>query len=158
VTVSAYGYHPAAIPNLVVKPDRVTSQNFGLEPAPMARIAPPELEATLLSGGSITQTLRLTNSGKSALVFAISEQDQAGSTLASLPWLSTRPVSGTVTAGQATTITVGFAAAGLEPAAYGGLLDLETNDPLAAHIGVPVTLTVKPGRWHAHLPVIHMRR
>ena len=53
---------------------------------------------------------------------------------------------------------VSFAAAGLEPAAYEGLLDLETNDPLAAHIGVPVTLTVKPGRWHAHLPVIQMRR
>jgi hypothetical protein len=158
VTVSAYGYRPGTIAGVVVKPDRVTSQNFGLEPAPVALVAPPMVEATLLSGGSITQTLWLTNSGKATLAFAISEQAQSGSTLAPLPWLSTRPVSGTVAAGQATTIAVSFAAAGLAPAAYGGLLDLETNDPLATHIGVPVTLTVKPGRWHALLPVIQMRR
>jgi hypothetical protein len=158
LTASAYGYAPATVTGVLIKHNQASNYNFYLEPAPVATIAPPMLAATLHSGGSISETLRVTNAGKVDLLFAVKTQDQVDGTGGPLPWLSTWPVTGTVAAGEATTIAVTFAAAGLEPAAYNGWLVLESNDPVTPQTRIPVTLTVAPGRWHAHLPVLQKRQ
>ncbi|MBN1139234.1 MAG: S8 family serine peptidase, partial [Anaerolineae bacterium] len=61
-----------------------------------------------------------------------------------LPWLSEMPAVGVISPGQAISVAVTFDARGLEPGAYVGLLDVESDDPDTPHVGVPVTLTVEP--------------
>jgi hypothetical protein len=61
-----------------------------------------------------------------------------------IPWLSEMPTSGTLQPGTGAPIAVTFDASGLEPGVYLGLLDVESTDPAAPHVGVPVTLTVLP--------------
>jgi subtilisin family serine protease len=61
-----------------------------------------------------------------------------------IPWLSEDPAGATLGAGEGISLSVTFDAAGLKPGAYLGLLDVESDDPVAPHVSVPVTLTVDP--------------
>jgi subtilisin family serine protease len=60
-----------------------------------------------------------------------------------LPWLSVDPTGATLGPGEGISLSVTFDAAGLEPGAYLGLLDVESDDPVAPHVSVPVSLTVE---------------
>jgi hypothetical protein len=60
-----------------------------------------------------------------------------------IPWLSVDPAGATLGPGEGISLSVAFDAAGLEPGAYLGLLDVESDDPVAPHVSVPVTLTVE---------------
>jgi hypothetical protein len=60
-----------------------------------------------------------------------------------IPWLSVDPAGATLGPGAGISLSVAFDAAGLKPGAYLGLLDVESDDPVAPHVSVPVTLTVE---------------
>jgi hypothetical protein len=59
-----------------------------------------------------------------------------------LPWVSVKPGSGTVAPSGSSDITVTFNATGLSIGVYSGLLCVASNDPDAAMVEVPVSLTV----------------
>jgi subtilisin family serine protease len=60
-----------------------------------------------------------------------------------IPWLSVDPAGATLGPGEGISLSVDFDAAGLEPGTYLGLLDVESDDPVAPHVSVPATLTVE---------------
>jgi subtilisin family serine protease len=57
-------------------------------------------------------------------------------------WLSATPDAGTIPAGGATDVTIGFDSADLELGTYQGNLRLSSNDPDEGVVDVPATLTV----------------
>lgn len=59
-----------------------------------------------------------------------------------VPWLSVSPVSGTVAIGDTAELAVTLDAADLEPGVYEATIVVLTNDPGAARLEAPVTLTV----------------
>jgi hypothetical protein len=71
-----------------------------------------------------------------------------------IPWLSVAPVSATLGPGEGISLSVVFDAAGLKPGAYLGLLDVESDDPVAPHISVPVTVVCKPPAVFYYLPLV----
>ena len=74
---------------------------------------------------------------------------------ADVPWLSVTPTSGDVAGDSSTPVTVSVDATGLADGEYKATLIVETTDPFAAELLVPVTLTVagepppKPAAWVA---------
>ena len=72
-----------------------------------------------------------------------------------VPWLSVTPTSGDVAGDSSTPVTVSVDATGLADGEYKATLIVETTDPFAAELLVPVTLTVagepppKPAAWVA---------
>ena len=57
-------------------------------------------------------------------------------------WLTVAPASGTVSAGDNQTLTVGFDTTGLDPGAYVATLVVRTNDPLNPTLRTEILLTV----------------
>jgi hypothetical protein len=160
VTAEAYGYEPMTVTQVVVAADAVTTQDFALQPITAILATPPTLGAVLRPGQSATQTLWLSNTRDTELVFTFHEgshtavpgkgldelkvlSQPADGVAFDLPWLAEEPVSGTLPAGGGRPITITFDAGSLAPGAYLGLLDLESNDPIAPHTGIAVTLTVE---------------
>ncbi len=60
-----------------------------------------------------------------------------------IPWLTEAPTSGTVDAFACVFVNVSFDSAGLAPATYTGVLDVNSNDPDTPVVPVDVTLTVQ---------------
>ncbi|MEO7431811.1 MAG: hypothetical protein ABIR62_07265 [Dokdonella sp.] len=61
-----------------------------------------------------------------------------------LPWASVNPASGTIASAGTSDVAVTFNAAGLSVGVHSGLLCVASNDPVAALVEVPVSLTVTP--------------
>jgi YVTN family beta-propeller protein len=61
-----------------------------------------------------------------------------------VPWLSTIPISSTVSGYSALPIEVTFDATGLQPGTYTADLIIHSNDPQTPKATVPVTMTVQP--------------
>jgi hypothetical protein len=59
-----------------------------------------------------------------------------------VPWLSTEPVSGTVTTNSSTLVEVTFDATDMQPDTYTTTLVIWSNDPITPSVSVPVTMTV----------------
>jgi hypothetical protein len=70
---------------------------------------------------------------------------------ADVPWLSVLPVNGVIQADSQGQITVTVNSAGLADGVYYATLVIQTNDPGAPLILVPVTLTVGQIRYYAPL-------
>lgn len=114
----------------------LTTRDFTLQPVPVILVEPHSLEATLYPDGVVTRTLWLTNIGVAELTFTFYE-------IPPVLWLSELPVSGAAPAGQGLPIAVAFDSTGLTPGDYYAFLDIASNDPIAPHIHLPVTLTVE---------------
>jgi hypothetical protein len=61
-----------------------------------------------------------------------------------VPWLSTTPVSGTVTSNNSVPVQVTFDATGMQPGEYTTDIVVRSNDPVTPLMTVPVTMTVTP--------------
>jgi hypothetical protein len=59
-----------------------------------------------------------------------------------VPWLSVSPAAGTTPPATTDTVDVTFDSTGMTPGTYDGLLCVNSNDPDAPLVEVPVTLTV----------------
>jgi hypothetical protein len=157
VTATARGYQPVAVSGIDVISGTIRTQDLSLEAAAVAVVEPPALAASLYPGERITHTLWLTNDGFAALTFTFQERGGELQGSGVLPWLSESPISGSLTPGMGMQIAVGFDAAGLEPGMEQGYLDLESNDPVAPVVGIPVALTVEARpvpELRLHLPLI----
>ncbi len=61
-----------------------------------------------------------------------------------VPWLTTEPISGTVSAYSSTPVQVTFDATSVQPDTYTTPIVIRSNDPLRPWISVPVSMTVLP--------------
>lgn len=135
VTASAPGYISQTA-SVIVQSGSTTIQNLALQPVPIIVVEPRALQATLNVDEQLMQTVWLTNAGAAELTFTFYEITPA-------LWLSETPISGTLVSGEGSLIAVTFDAMGLTPGDYYAFLDIESNDPDAPHVYIPVTLTVE---------------
>ena len=111
--------------------------------APSLHVQPASLASQQDLNLVRAQTLTISNTGGSELHWTLTEH--AGASCAApvgLSWVSATVVSGTLTPGSQTTITVNFDSTGLASgAAYTGTVCLNSNDP--AQPQTPVSLVLK---------------
>jgi hypothetical protein len=138
VKASALDYHPAFAS--VVVTNGVATRDLALLPIPRIVVSPAALTATLYTSQAVTHTLWITNAGTGLLDFAVHEL--SGTLPVDLPWLAAAPSAGTVPAGVGMPLSVTFDAAATTPGVYGGALAIDSDDPAAPQVQVPVTLTV----------------
>jgi len=74
--------------------------------------------------------------------FRQAEGEACATIRADVPWLSVDPTAGQVAADSSTPVTVSVDATGLADGEYTATLIVETSDPFASELLVPVTLTV----------------
>jgi YVTN family beta-propeller protein len=99
------------------------------------------LETTADSGGAdkfIVDNIKIWNYAKTDF------SDRFVESPVYAPWLSTEPVSGTVTSNSSTPVQVTFDATGLQPRDYTTTISILSNDPIKPLTSVPVTMTVNP--------------
>ena len=60
----------------------------------------------------------------------------------SVSWLSVQPLSGTLAAGQSTTLTANFSAVGMEVGTYQALITIHSNDPVNPNLNMNATMDV----------------
>jgi hypothetical protein len=132
-------YVPVTLTAVELRQGVAAVRTFNL-PAPHLDYAPHRLERTLTFGGMATDgaSLVLSSTGQLPLAFALTEVPSAG-------WLAAAPATGSVavSATQAVTLTWGGASID-QPGVYTTALHLNTSDPEAQDVSVPVTLTVLP--------------
>ncbi|MCB0006492.1 MAG: S8 family serine peptidase [Anaerolineales bacterium] len=109
-----------------------------------------------VSGGGITSigALDLFANNASAVYYDdLSLQPSSGfcASPADIPWLSLSDTSGTVAGGGSDTVTVTMDATGLSSGSYSGFLCLETNDPAAPLVPIPVEMLVG---YLNYLPIV----
>jgi parallel beta-helix repeat protein len=61
-----------------------------------------------------------------------------------VPWISTDPTSGIVPANSSVPVEVIFDASGLQPDTYTTRIAVQSNDPIAPSVSIPVSMTVGP--------------
>jgi hypothetical protein len=145
VTASAQGFLPATVSGAVVFAGATTGQDLQLEAVPVVMVRPRALEPTLSPAIQVTRTVWLTNTGKAELDFRLHELGfPPKASTPDITWLASQPASGNVGPGQGIPIKLTFDGAGLQPGRYVSVMDLESNDPITPHLGIPVTLTVMP--------------
>ncbi len=132
------GYLPSMVGGVAVGSGAVV-QDLALDADTVLQVAPEALAATLVAGETATQTLRIGNAGSGSLRFALHEVSGLDY---DVPWLAETPSSGLVAPGEAMTVSVTFDAAGLAADTYRAGLEVTSNDPIAPHLQLPVTLTV----------------
>lgn len=71
-----------------------------------------------------------------------------------VPWADVSPESGTIDAGTTQTLTITFESAGLPVGTYEGRLCLESNDPVAPALELPITLNVPTLPTPTHTPTV----
>jgi len=109
---------------------------------PVAGVVPISLAAALLSHGSTTRPLHVTNSGGPDLAWSLWAQGPGPGT--PLPsWIAASPASGTIPAGGSRDVTVTLDAAHLPDGEWSQTISLYSNDP--AHGRIDVTVGVHVG-------------
>lgn len=102
---------------------------------PILNLMPATLAATVTAGEATVKTLILGNEGDQTLTWSLTEN---------ISWLSLNPGSGVVAPGGNTVVQATFNTANLAPGSYNAAVTLNTNDPQAPLVTIPVTLTVLP--------------
>jgi hypothetical protein len=105
---------------------------------PAISVNPAAFSDTLLSGGTTTEILTISNSGGAPtgdLSYNITENP-------AVDWLEVNPTSGTLTANQSEDVTLVFNAAGLAVGDYTTTLEIGSNDPVTPLLTIPVALHV----------------
>jgi len=100
------------------------------------------------SGANVYGTVNLATGAVTPLATSAPQGEFEGATqtlgmLPDIPWLSASPITGTLSAGGCTDITVSFDSTGLPFGEYTGNLLVESNDPDEPEVMVPVTLLVQ---------------
>jgi subtilisin family serine protease len=93
---------------------------------PQLTLTPTAFSDTLLIGGTVDETLNLTNTGGSLagdLNFTIAENP-------AVDWLTVAPTTGTISANQSLEATLTFSAVGLSSGLYSTTLEVTSNDPV----------------------------
>jgi hypothetical protein len=104
---------------------------------PEIDVQPAAITETVEEGGQESRDLTISNDGGSDLTFTLSVH---GST--SPPFATLDPTAGTVPPSGLIHVTVTLDAGVLTPGVYVGEIHVDSNDPAAPHIVVPVTLIV----------------
>ena len=111
-------------------------------------IDPAFLGHSLPTGGSVSDTLTLSNTCPAPLNFSISLPVQG------LEWLSVLPETGQIPANGSVSITVSFDAANIWPGNYGGEFFVLVEDSVNPSYPVPVTLEVTEPAWIDPSPLV----
>jgi len=138
-TAQAPLYAPVTITNILLRPGVVAVRTFDL-PAPHLAASPSALERTLTFGDLVTENtgLILSNTGQLPLNFAINE-------IPAVVWLAEDPQEVSMALSATQEVSVTWNATHVDqPAVYTTTLQLNTNDPEAQAVSVPVTMTVLP--------------
>ncbi|MFA0964444.1 choice-of-anchor D domain-containing protein [Roseivirga sp. BDSF3-8] len=106
--------------------------------APTLAVSPQEVDVELLVGNSEEVILDLTNISDSLQSFSVSEDPEQA-------WLSVSPASGSLTAGENTSLAVTVDASVLPKGVYTSDLLISDGDSLTPTLVVPVSLTVLDG-------------
>ncbi|REJ80905.1 MAG: PKD domain-containing protein [Bacteroidetes bacterium] len=102
--------------------------------APVMAINPPGITQNLPAcGATASQTMTISNTGGSDLTFNV------GTTP---PWLTISPLTGTITPGNSSTITLNFNSGTMAASNNVANVNITSNDPLQTSIGYSVTLKV----------------
>jgi hypothetical protein len=109
---------------------------IAVDPASLARSQGPDVVTTA--------PLTISNIGGSNLGWTIVEDDTACDSPADIPWLSVAPDTGVTIPLDSTWVDVTFDSAGLAPGDYPANLCVNSDDPVAPVVQVPVLLTVLP--------------
>jgi len=134
-------YAPVTVTAIELRQGVAAVRNFDL-PAPHLDHAPRALEQALTFGDQVTDGagLVLNNTGQLPLDFAIAEPPSA-------TWLAASPLAGSVPVSAAQNVTITWGGDTLrvdQPGVYTTALHLNTTDPEAQDVSLPVTLTVQP--------------
>ena len=132
-------YAPVTLTAIELRQGVAAVRTFDL-PAPHLDYAPRTLEHTLTYGDLAPDGagLVLSSTGQMPLAFAITEIPAAS-------WLAAAPATGSVAMSATQDVTITWGGAGIDqPGVYTTALHLNTADPEAQDVSVPVTLTVLP--------------
>jgi hypothetical protein len=139
IKAEAYLYDPVTYTNVSVQASLVAVRTFDLA-APHLEYRPPGLEHTLIFGEAALDdaALVLSNTGQLPLGFVLSEVPEA-------IWFDPQPLTGTVPMSSLQNIQLGWYGDNLDqPGVYTTTLHLQTDDPLATDVPIPVTFTLQP--------------
>ena len=103
--------------------------------APDIGVNPLTLTVTLNSGDTTTRTLIINNTGDADLNWGVIE-------FPTRPWLSEKPVTGTIAPSGSANVVITFTAASSAVGVYTTTLRISSNDPDEPLVNVPVTLIV----------------
>ncbi|MBN1660199.1 MAG: M28 family peptidase [Anaerolineae bacterium] len=151
VTGTAPAYTPTRVSGVVVTSTIVT-QDLALQPFHRMQVEPGMLAATLDPGEQIGDTLWLTNPSATAVDWGVYELPFAAR--GDVTWLDIAPASGSLAAGQATSLTVTFDAGETPAGLYMATLVFTVHRPAWAETRVPVILSVGGERTHYYLPLV----
>ncbi len=132
-------YEPVTYTNVTVQAGLVAIRTFDLA-APHLEYSSPGLERTLIFGEAAMDDagLVLSNTGQLPLDFWLTE-------VPAVVWFDIEPMTGTVPVSGAQNIRLGWYGNGLDqPGLYTMSLHLQTDDPLATDVPVPVMFTLLP--------------
>ena len=139
IKAQAYLYEPVTYTNVSVQASLVAVRTFDLA-APHLEYSPPSLDRTLIFGEVAVDgaALVLSNTGQLPLGFMLTEVPDA-------IWFEPQPLTGTVPVSGVQAIQLGWHGNSLDqPGVYTMALHLQTDDPLATDVPIPVTLTLQP--------------
>ncbi len=139
IKAAATLYEPVTYTNVSVQASLVAIRTFDLT-APHLEYSPPGLDRTLIFGDVALDdaVLVLSNTGQLPLGFVLTEVPDT-------IWFGTDSFDGTVPVSGAQNIRLGWYGDSLDqPGVYTLSLHLQTDDPLATDVPVPVTFTLQP--------------
>jgi plastocyanin len=113
--------------------------------APIADISPSSFEFQVVEGGSDSDTLNIGNLGTANLDWSIdlAEPGDGCASPVPVPWLAVAPDAGATKPASSVPVDVSVDTTGLAAGEYEALICVATNDPDAALVEVPVSLTVE---------------
>ena len=146
LTVSYPGYAAAAASGVIVSGQGITTQDFDLRwLQPCVSVLPAGLKAVVTQGFSTVLPLTLNNTGALSTTFNLLELPGPSLPPADVSWLSVAPASGVLAADGSQAVQVSFVSTPTMPlGVYTATLALESSDPFAPWLEVPVEMNVIP--------------
>jgi hypothetical protein len=139
IKADAYLYEPVTYTNVTVAASLVAVRTFDLA-APHVEYSSLGLERTLIFGEVTLDgtALVLSNTGQLPLGFVLTK-------VPDVIWFEPQPLTGTVPVSGVQAIQLGWYGNSLDqPGMYTTALHLQTDDPLATDVPIPVTFTLQP--------------
>ncbi len=138
-TIGAVAGHLAFLSNDLLTPLRLLPISGQALVPPAVGVTPGSLSATLAVGGEETQILTLSNTGGSDLEFSLEVIDLTEAS--DVGFLSVQPAAASVPPGESLQLMAQFDARDVLPGVFLAEIRITSNDPAAALVVVPATLT-----------------